>query len=135
MKTLKNELRLLPLVFSFLCLLTLASCGKDDDPKSKAELLTAGNWTGNKIYSGGSDITSMMKGFGYDITKSTIRFNSDGNYSATFNGDSETGTWEFKNGETYLLMDGQDDVKINKLDANNLYLYDEAEDLEVRYVR
>jgi hypothetical protein len=131
------KLKQLLLLFTALCLITLVSCDKDkdDNPTTKADLLTAGKWTGNKVYSGGQDITEMAKQFGFDVTKGTVQFRKDGTYSTTFEGDTEQGTWEFTQGESHIMLDNDYEVKINKLDSKNFFMYDHEDDMEIRYVR
>lgn len=138
-----NKLRLLPLVFSFLCLITLSSCGKDDDadPSRKA-ILSAGVWQGNKFYVDGDDWTSFV-----DIDNTSMEFKSDGTYIFEISGDSETGTWELTSNDQKILMDkntsGEATADILKLTntALNISFTEEDPDtgedsvLEIRFIR
>lgn len=131
------KLKQLQLLFTMLCLITLVSCGKDkdDEPSPHMAHLTAGTWTGNKIFSEGQDYTLIAKQLGFDVTKMTVQFNKNGTYTSSFEGDTEEGTWKFTQEETHLMLDDDYEVKINKLDANNFFMYDHEDDIEIRYVR
>jgi hypothetical protein len=109
------------LLLSIACatsLVILSSC-KDDD-KSKTELLTEKSWVLSKA-------EVEVSGASIDVTDdyiddcqgdNTITFTKAGVYTEVVgtddcNGDEsdETGTWEFKNGETTLSIDVDGDVQ------------------------
>ncbi|GAB3203277.1 hypothetical protein ABID22_000933 [Pontibacter aydingkolensis] len=120
--------RLLPLL---LLLLTVAftSCDKDkdEDPApTNTDFLTAGTWKGFGIYYAGQNLTNEFAEDGYDMTKYSLRFEKNGNFTETYDGSSSPGKWEFANNEkTILLNKGTSDefpLTVNKLDAQELYI-------------
>lgn len=143
-----HKLRLLTqLAFLFL-FVGLSSCDKDEDKEpTRSELLTGGTWSGFAVYADNQDVTQLFKEeLEYDITKNTLKFNSDGTYADTYERVTVSGTWEFTNNEQSILFDKGDidneyTAKVSKLDGQDLYLQqditldDETITLEVRYKR
>ncbi|MER2997128.1 lipocalin family protein [Pontibacter populi] len=124
-----KKLQFLTYLFAVLFTVTMVSCDDDDDDNDvdpgKEAMLTAGVWTGDKIYYQGADFTEQLSGF-LDIKSATVDFNADGTYTGNLDGDSESGTWEFTNNETQIIMDADTDdeiiVDINRLTATELWV-------------
>lgn len=139
-----KKLQFLSYLFAALLMVTLVSCDDDDDDATpdKEALLTAGVWTGSKIYYNGVDMTEDFSSF-LDVESTTIRFFNDGTYTVDVDGNAEDGTWEYTNNQTQILMDkGTDDelvADVNKLTSTELWVEgdfaDMGDEIEVRFVR
>jgi hypothetical protein len=127
-----KQLKFLSYLMAALVMITTVGCDDDDDDdidpgSTKSEMLTAGVWQGDKVYYQGTDFTDLIKNE-LDITKTTIKFNSNGTYRATISGEpEETGTWKFMANETQILLDegDQDDellVDINRFTATEIWV-------------
>ena len=123
---------------------TVASCDDDDDDAApdRQTLLTAQTWRGDKLFIQGEDVTEDFADL-IDVQSSTIKFNTDGTYTAGSDGDTEDGTWEFTNNQqNEILMDeGTSDeitVDVNRLSATELWLEGDlsgfGQDVEIRFV-
>lgn len=117
--------KFLSLLFSFLFITSLVSCSKEDEEviSPNVSLLTNGAWTGSAVFSGNQDVTQNLQNF--NITKYTAKFDRDGTYVETYEGQPLTeGNWEYMNDERVILFDkGTDDeysVVISKLTSNEL---------------
>jgi len=95
-------------LFVFALTLTITSCKKDEDSKSKKELLTSKSWImlSSKTNGEANVLDDCIKD---DI----LTFSSTGTWTynpATIKCDSEemidTGTWSLSSDEKYLIMDG-----------------------------
>lgn len=137
-----KNLKFLTYLFAALLMFTTVSCSDDDDDKDlspdKEALLTAGVWTGNKIFVGGQDFTSIYG----DPSTVTMTFDDDGTYTLNIDGDVKEGTWEFTNNNTQVIMDkGPDEVvvDVNRLTSTELWaegdFIDIGQRVEVRFVR
>lgn len=130
-----NQFRNVLLLFAFIFITSLTSCSKDDaTPDERVQLLTAGAWSGNKVYSEGEDVTEDMRSNGFDITTVNVLFKKNGTYSSTFDGSTEEGTWQLISNNSKLLLDGTDELEIKKLDSRSMYLVD-TDGFELRYIR
>ncbi|MBC5774986.1 lipocalin family protein [Pontibacter sp. KCTC 32443] len=141
-----KKLQFLTYLFAALLMVTTVSCDEDDDDTTpdKESLLTAGEWTGDKIYVQGVDATDdFAELFDFDVKNSTISFSADGTYTADSDFGSDEGTWEFSEDETQIILDeGTDDettVEVNRLTSSEFWaegdLADMGQDVEIRFVR
>ncbi|MFD2245296.1 hypothetical protein [Pontibacter ruber] len=123
-----NKFRLLSFLFAAFMLLTLASCGKDDDAEpSKRDLLTAQTWRGDKLYIDGVEATNNPYVIDYfiDIKGTTLKFEKDRTYTAIYTvGDekeTESGTWDLKNNDQQIAFAFlSQDTDIKRLTKDNL---------------
>ncbi|MEJ8755785.1 hypothetical protein WG947_02150 [Pontibacter sp. H259] len=122
-----KKLKFLSYLMAALLLVTSVSCDDDDDDDASpnnTSLLTASTWKGDKLYYQGVDVTEDFSPI-LDVKATTIKFNANGTYTITADGTSDTGTWEFTNNETQVLMDeGTDDellIDVNRLTATELW--------------
>ncbi len=144
-----KKLQFLSYLFAALFMVTMVSCDDDDDDNvdptaSNTELLTAGVWTGNKVFFNGNDVTELAKDQ-IDVSTTTVKFETNGTYTGTIPGRTEaSGTWEFTNDESQVIMDSGTDneltVDINMLSATELwaegeFLGENQGVYEVRFVR
>lgn len=94
-------------------LLTLDSCKKDDESKSKTDLLTAGSWVQVGATEDGEDVWATD----YDACEKDdiTTFNADGTYKIDEGATkcdpddpqiSQSGIWKFTSGETKIELDG-----------------------------
>ncbi|WP_266205356.1 hypothetical protein [Pontibacter kalidii] len=123
------RLKLLYFLFAALSLVSLASCGDDDDDdvSPNVALLTQGEWTGSAVFVNGTDRTGEFEAqSGIDISLYTSLFERDGTYTDRYNDTVLVdGTWEYENAERVILFDkGTSDeyrVVISKLDEDELF--------------
>lgn len=129
-------MRLLPLLFSCLLLLTLVSCNKDDDmdtAPSRMELLTNGVWAGDQVHAEGTDMTTEVNTyFGIDVKQLRYNFKKDGTVEEASDIEAvPEGSWEFTNDEQAIIINkGTEEEQvftINQLTASDLYLEGEFE--------
>ncbi|MBD1395819.1 hypothetical protein H9Q13_01465 [Pontibacter sp. JH31] len=130
--------RIIPFLFAAL-LLVFTSCDKDDEDKepSRSDLLTTGLWTGSSVYIQGQDISQLLRdSANFDVRQLSTRFDKNGEYRETF-GRTIVGTWEFVNNEQEILFDKGTNqaytVKINKLNATELYYEQEIDGLPFEF--
>lgn len=145
-----KKIQFLTYLFAALFTITMVSCSDDDDDKDdtitpgKEALLIADTWFGSKVYYQGADFTEQAKTY-LDITTVSIEFSESGTYTGNISGDdSETGTWEFTNNDTQIIMDkGTPDeliVDVNRLSTTELWVEGDflgtngEETLELRFV-
>jgi len=139
-----KKLKFLSYLFAALLMVTTVSCDDDDDDAApnRQTLLTAQTWRGDKIYFQGDDVTEDFADL-IDVKNATIKFDTDGTYTAGSNGDTNEGTWEFTNDQqNQILMDeGTSEeitVDVNRLSATELWLEGDltgfGEDVEIRFV-
>ncbi|MBJ6118517.1 hypothetical protein JAO76_09965 [Pontibacter sp. BT310] len=138
-----KKLKFLSYLFAALLMVTTVSCDDDDDDSvpNNTSLLTASEWTGDKVYFQGMDVTNNPLS-PIDVKNVKITFMSDGTYSGQIEGISQSGTWEFNQTETQIIMDkGTDDeliVDVKKLTSTELWAEGEfadlGEDVEIRFV-
>ena len=139
-----KKLKFLSYLFAALLMVTTVSCDDDDDDAApdRQTLLTAQTWRGDKLFIQGEDVTEDFADL-IDVQSSTIKFNTDGTYTAGSDGDTEDGTWEFTNNQqNEILMDeGTSDeitVDVNRLSATELWLEGDlsgfGQDVEIRFV-
>jgi hypothetical protein len=122
------------LLFAVFALLFLMSCGKyEDGPgfslrSKKARIV--GNWTVEKYYEDGVDVTSDVLSDGSTIV---VEFREDGSYSSTITntvwGQSvETGTWDLSDDKEYFSTTESDGdvytVRILRLTNNEIWFED-----------
>ncbi len=122
------------LLFASFALLFLASCGKyENGPgfslrSKKARIV--GNWTVEKYYEDGVDVTSDVLSDGTSII---IEFKDDGSYSSTITntiwGQSvETGTWDLSEDKEYFTTTDSDGevstVRILRLTNDEIWFED-----------
>ncbi|WP_125185466.1 lipocalin family protein [Botryobacter ruber] len=133
-----KKILLNPFLFFILILISFTGCKDDEVEPSRRDMLTGGTWNGTAVYSQGTDITESAKNSGFDITKNTLRFDTNGNYTDTYDGSSDTGTWEFAENESKLLLDkntsNEQLATISQLNANTLNVTFSS-GLELRYTR
>lgn len=118
-----KKLHLITLLLVTLCTLSLTSCDDDDEENVSPNeaLLTNGEWTGEGIYARPypflplTNLAEFLRTVGedeladeLDITTTTFDFEPDGTFSATRDGDTETGTWEFTDNEQRIIISGDD---------------------------
>ena len=140
-----NKFRLLSLFVALTFMATFTSCGDDDDDATPSEeaLLTADTWFGDAVYINGMDFTEeFSESFG-DIRDSNYKFNADGTYEETFDGDTYSGEWEFSSDKRNIIfdIDSPDSytLKVEKLTETELYLNESFEsegqtyNVEMRY--
>ncbi|HEY4651060.1 MAG TPA: hypothetical protein VIG72_06575 [Pontibacter sp.] len=137
-----KRLHYLRYLFAALLLVTIASCSKDDDDDATPDkdlLLTDQTWTGDKLLIGGQDVTILYKD---RITKTTLKFNTDGTYTFDSDGTTKTGSWEFANDQKQVIMDknaaNELTADIKRLTATELWVegefFDLGQDVEVRFI-
>lgn len=106
----KNLMRLSISTLLILALFTMTGCKKDDDggnsPNKKA-LLTSHIWKFNDLSTTSTDSNfqlaiSLMKAL---MGNATMNFTTSGSYTMSTLGGSDNGSWEFKAGETSIIMD------------------------------
>lgn len=119
-----RKLHLFALLMVTLCTLSLTSCNDDDedDVTPNEALLTERVWTGEGIYVRPSflpltNLTTFLRAVGedelaneLDITTTTFDFRTDGTFTATRDGDAQTGNWRFTDNEQRLVISGDDIV-------------------------
>lgn len=144
-KTIQSSKMLLLLALSLTVVLSACKKDKEDDPKTKTDLLTASNWKmtastvspemevyddeGNIIGMSGDEFAQMEPCFKDDLTRFNTNFTVTFDEGATKCDDSDpqsvTGTWAFKSNETMLSVteDGYtQDVSILELTSTTLKL-------------
>ncbi|MCX2739123.1 DUF5004 domain-containing protein [Pontibacter anaerobius] len=116
----------------FLSVNFLVSCDDDDDDKdpepSKTELITSGEWKGDKVLLNNIDVAAIPNIGENATTFQTLRltFKEDKTYTAIFQaqGDEQSfgGNWEFNADETKVTLDTLGELDIKTLTQDNLDL-------------
>ncbi len=116
----------LTLIIAALAFLTISSCKKDEEKKSKTDYLTSSPWKIKSIVVNGIDGTAFLEACEKDDTQ---KYNVGGaglfSEGATkcdpADPQTEPFTWAFAASESQLVIDGETAI-INTLDANTLAL-------------
>ncbi|MFN0014413.1 MAG: lipocalin family protein [Saprospiraceae bacterium] len=97
--------------YLFLLALALTACKREND--NNPALI--GKWQGKEWLAFGKPI-------GEDATQVVFEFNADGDYSARFGSQEESGTWRTQKEKLYTKAQGRQEilVKILKLDTSTL---------------
>ena len=129
----------LTLIIAALAFLTISSCKKDDEKKSKTDYLTSSPWKIKSIVVNGIDGTAFIEACSKDDTQ---KYNVGGaglfSEGATkcdpADPQTEPFTWAFAASESQLVIDGETAI-INTLDANTLALKlsDGSDEIVVTY--
>lgn len=112
--------------------IVLASCSKDDDvkPKTKTDMLTAPTWAFKEL----SGVDPFTAAFAASFTPTDYKFNANKTYTASLLTLPYDGTWEFAEGETKIILDGdvEETYTIITLDESTLSWKD-IDDVTVVY--
>lgn len=88
----------------------ITSCNKDDDDKSKTELLTSGTWKISSVTMNGVDFSSLIPACEKDnttrFTSTTYTLDEGATKCDEDDPQTETGTWKFIENETKIVSDG-----------------------------
>ncbi|WP_162426998.1 DUF4923 family protein [Pontibacter pudoricolor] len=138
-----KKLKFLSYLIATLLMVTTVSCDDDDDDAlpNNTSLLTASEWTGDKVYFQGMDVTNNPLS-PIDVKSVKITFKSDGTYSGQIEGVSKSGTWEFNQTETQIIMDKDTNdeliADIKRLTSTEFWAEGDfagvGEDVEIRFV-
>ncbi len=119
-----------------LSVLSLASCGNDDDDDkdpSKRALLTGGEWKGQMVLFDGVDYSDSLEAVGLDVSNFRLLFKDDGTGTSNFLGQTSNGSWEFGSNEQSIIFGkgtaDESQATIKKLTATELYLEFAADEL------
>lgn len=87
------------------------SCSKDEDSNGSdnpEDLLTSKTWVLSSVSSDSDDAMVLLVVAILNYMKdSEYVFNADGTYTITFEGESESGDWEYTESSKTLLLDGE----------------------------
>ena len=114
------------LIIAALAFLTISSCKKEEEKKSKTDYLTASSWKIKSIVVNGIDGTAFIEACSKDDTQKynaggTGLFNEGATKCDPADPQTEAFAWAFAGGESQLVIDGETFI-INTLDANTLAL-------------
>lgn len=122
--------KLQPLLLALLTLPLFIACDRHEEDKevgpSKAELLTAHVWQGDKVLLMGIDVTQTgaIPPDAPDVRTLRLTFNEDNTYFAESEGLTFDGDWRFNEDETKIYFDflGISEADVNELTEENLHL-------------
>lgn len=124
-----NLLRLRILLLFLASSLFFSSCDKDKDTEpTKTDLVVAHEWKGERVLVNGIDVSARpeIQSMLLDIKSTTLTLRRDGTYTATYvqagKSQTTTGTWEFRENETIIFFDLLDELRIERLTADNMDL-------------
>ena len=112
------------LIIAALAFLTISSCKKEEEKKSKTDYLTSSPWKIKSIVVNGIDGTAFIEACSKDDTQKynvggTGLFSEGATKCDPADPQTEAFAWAFAAGESQLVIDG-DAFIINTLDANTL---------------
>lgn len=117
------------LLVTFFTLPLLFACNRHDDEEaepSKAGVLTAHAWQGDKVLMMGIDVTKSdaIPPDAPDVRTLRLTFNNDNTYTAESDELTFEGEWKFNEDETKIYFDflGLGEVDIKELTSDNLHL-------------
>ncbi len=116
----------LTLIIAALAFLTISSCKKDEEKKSKTDYLTSSPWKIKSTVVNGIDGTAFIPACTKDDTQKynvggTGLFSEGATKCDPADPQTEAFAWSFAASESQLIIDGETAI-INTLDANTLAL-------------